>query len=296
MRAGKTVFLLFFILTGLVRADVMSDSTGAQVKLVTAPQRIVTLSPALGELAAEILGEDLSRIVGVSDRTDYPPALQDKPSVGSFAAFNLEKIIALKPDLILATMDGNPRDRVLQLRELGFPVVVVSGSSFAQIQEGFLLVGQALGKKEDGKRLSQSFEKALKKIHLKANQRKIKPRVVLQIGADPLVVAGSKSFLNEALMQVGAQNIYSDLKNAYPRPAFEDLVHRNPDLILILSMDQDLSISRREVVKWNQFKNLNAVKNRKIRVLQGDTLLRPSMRLLEGLALLEKTLFTEETQ
>src|SRR4051812_6042349 len=89
------------------------DATRTRVTLVDHPARVVALAPSLAELAADLSGNQLEKIVGVSDYTDYPPRLEKTPSVGPYSRFNLEKVVALKPDLVLATLDGNPRDQVL---------------------------------------------------------------------------------------------------------------------------------------------------------------------------------------
>src|SRR6478672_2161638 len=108
------------------------------------PRRIVTLAPSLAELAADLAGEKIERIVGVSEYTDFPPALKKVESIGPYHKFNLEKVVSLKPDLVLATSDGNSRDQVLHLRELGVPVVVVETQSLAQVVSSIRLIGQAM--------------------------------------------------------------------------------------------------------------------------------------------------------
>ena len=123
----------------------ITDVTGAKIVLSAPPKRIVTLVPSLGELAADILEDQMNRIVGVSDYTDFPPVLKRRTSIGSYVRFNIESVVVLRPDVVLATTDGNPKDRVLQLREAGVPVVVVGTGSFDEIFKSILLVGRALG-------------------------------------------------------------------------------------------------------------------------------------------------------
>src|SRR5262245_40620061 len=115
--AKKIPSLAFLLLlfSSWCSAREITDATQTKVVLVDRPNRIVTLSPSLGELAADLLGDNLDRLVGVSEFTDYPPALKKVNSVGPYHQFNLERVLALKPDLVLATLDGNPRDRVLHL-------------------------------------------------------------------------------------------------------------------------------------------------------------------------------------
>jgi iron complex transport system substrate-binding protein len=270
----------------------VTDVTNAKVRLADHPERIVTLAPSLGELAADLSGSHLEKIVGVSEYTDYPPVLSKVASIGSYARFNLERVVALKPDLVLATLDGNPKDQVLHLRELGIPVVVVATSTLDDVSRSMRLVAQAMGVSEQGEQMAARFAAGLRNIRDRAAHREgPKPRVVLQLGDDPLVVAGHGSFLQEALETVGAQNLYGDGATHYPRPALEDVVHRSPDVIIVLALGHDLTSFDAMAARWAQFSSLKAVKSRQVRVLQGDAILRPTLRLLEGLSLLEKAVY-----
>lgn len=264
------------------------------------PVRIVTLAPSLGELAADLSGEHLERIVGVSEFTDYPPALARVSSVGPYQRFNLEKVVALKPDLVLATTDGNSKDQVTHLQELGIRVLVINTSTLSEVESSMRLVGRAMGVPEDGEKMAARFAAGLRNFRSRAEHREApKARVMLQLGEDPLIVAGKGSFLNEALELLGAQNIYGQGSGQehYPRPAIEDVIHRDPDTILVLALGHDRAgteTSAAMASHWNRFATLSAVKAHRCQVLQADALLRPSLRLLEGLSLLEKAVYAKK--
>ena len=165
----------------------------------------------------------------MSEYTDYPPALTRVASIGQYSRFNLEKVVGLKPDLVLATLDGNPKDQVLHLRELGVPVVVVATASLKDVEGSMRLVGQAMGVAEDGRRMAERFTTGLSRIRAAGRRHFRAANVLLQLGDDPLVVAGGGSFLQDALEAVGARNVYGDADTHYPRPSLEDVVHRDPD-------------------------------------------------------------------
>jgi iron complex transport system substrate-binding protein len=284
------VALFAFAWSPATHAREIVDSTQTRVVLVDRPLRIVTLAPSLAELAAEILGQGLERIVGVSEFTDYPPALAQVTSIGPYFRFNLEKIVSLKPDLVLATVDGNPKDQVDHLRELKIPVVVVSTENLAQVSLSMILVAQALGDEARGKQISAQFEKGLQRVRDRGKARPGK-KVLLQVGENPLVVVGKKSFLHEALEVVGARNLYGDASAHYPKPSLEDVISRNPETILILALGKDLETFQKMKRSWLSFKKLKAVQLHQVKILQGDEILRPSLRLLEGLAILEKAIY-----
>lgn len=271
----------------IIRDPKLTDFTGSAVQIPDVPKRVVTLAPSLAELAADLLGDDLDRIVGVTEYTDYPPVLKKVTSVGSYARFNLEKVAALKPDVVFATRDGNPKDQVLHLKEIGIRVIVVSTSSFQEIRESIRIVGEVLGRTKRAQGMIQQLLRGVERVKRSVGKGR-KPRVLLQAGDEPLVVMGADSFLHEALETVGAVNVYGNVKKNYLKPSLEDVIGRDPDIILVLALGDDLRPFQRMVGRWNQFKRLKAVKAGRVRILRGDPVLRPSMRLLEGLSLLKK--------
>lgn len=302
MRCLRTVKTAFEFVLGLsltlawganAQARELIDATGAKVRVKDHPVRIVTLAPSLGELAADLSGGDVSRIVGVSEYTDFPEALSKVESIGSYAKFNLEKVVSLKPDLVLGTLDGNSKDQVGRLREMGLPVVVVATSNLQQIEESMRLVGQAMDAAKTGDRMASKLKQSVDAIRARAlKEAKIRgnPQVLLQIGDDPLVVVGKVSFLHEALGIVGARNSYGDLDARYPRPALEDVLKRDPDVILVLALGKDLAPFEKMAAKWGAYSKLKSVRSKNVRVLQGDAILRPTLRLIEGLSILERAI------
>jgi iron complex transport system substrate-binding protein len=294
--------LVLFVISSLARHTCLAqtvtreitDSTGTIVSVVEHPQRIVTLAPSLAELASDFLGMDLQKIVGVTESTDYPPALKSVTKIGQYQRVNLEKIVSLKPDLVLATEDGNSKDQINHLREAGLPVIVLSTNHFYEIDAAMKTVAEALGVSEESKKLIERFEKGVDEIRQRGLKRKDKKRVLIQLDDDPLVVAGGRSFLNEAIELVGAKNIYADSATGYPRPSKEDVMVKNPDMIIVPTFGPVSDAFRKRVMDWTQYPMLQAVKTHQIKAIYGDPLLRPSMRLLEGLSLLEKTVYDKQ--
>lgn len=292
---GLEIISLLFLTFSLRAEDhFVIDASGTQVKLKGRAQRIITLMPSLAELVASIAEKEPNRIVGVSEFTDFPESLKKTKKIGSHRKIHFEEIVALKPDLILATLDGNGKDPILHLRELGLPVVVVATDSFARIIESMRLVGSAMGQASEGDQLAKKFDQGLHQIQERAQKRKQNhptQKVLLEISGSPLIVAGQYSFLHDALNAIGAQNVYSDLQASYPRPSVEDVVSRNPDVIVIFGF----SVPEKEIQsmkeEWNRFPSLKAVQAQKIHVLRNEALVRPTLRLLEGLNLLEKTIY-----
>ena len=276
--------------TETAQAREVKDFTSTRVHLVDRPSRIITLAPSLGELAADLLGDQLERIVGVSELSDEPPALKKVQSVGPYHRFNLEKVLSLKPDLVFATRDGNSKDQIQYLREKKIPLVVLSTESFQQIEQSILLMAEALGSDVLGKSLLARFQKGLENFRKRAEGRE-PLRVFVQLNDDPIITIGEKSFLTEALHLVGAQGLYDQATASYPRPSIEDIIKKDPDVILILTFSSDRLVFEKSQKKWIGFSKLKAVQSHRVLTLRSDELLRPNLRLLEGLSRLENTLY-----
>lgn len=257
-----------------------------KVCLASSPQRIVCLTPALAEIVADYLGQETSRLVGVSDQTDYPEILKTVPSVGPYHKFQLERVVALTPDLILASKDGNSPLQVRRLQDAKFNVVIVDTARLSDIRATLQTVGEALGKNQDVSKWISIWDQGIEQFKKRAQERTKKTpqplRVMLQVGQEPLFVASGNTFLSDAVELIGAVNVFGNLERRYMQISKEEVVRRNPDEILVLG---SLSPSEMNAAnkRWGN--------RRRVIVVPADSLVRPSLRLLEGLALLEKKLY-----
>jgi iron complex transport system substrate-binding protein len=295
LRRFGLVFVL--LISHASAAREITDSSRVRVSIVDHPERIVTLAPSIAELVSDFLGIELQRIVGVTESTDFPPALKKVPSVGQYQKLNLEKIASLKPDLIIATKDGNSKDQIDHLRELGLPVLVLSTNSFSEVESSMKLVAEVLGPKStlESRALIDRFEQAIATFRERGSKRVPRKRIMLELDDNPLIVVGGKSFLNEAASLIGTENIYSDSNTGYPRPSKEDVIMKNPDIILLPTFGAGFGLGNPEFIAkleaWALYPTMKAVKTHQVKAFEGDTLLRPSMRLLDGLALLERAVY-----
>lgn len=258
---------------------------------IAAPQRIVALTPALAELVADLIPDHLERIVGVPEYTDEPAALKSKTSIGPYHAFSVETVISLKPDLVIATTDGNSKDQIEKLRRMKQNVLLTSSSNFTEIFKSIEMVSKALQAESQGERIRNRLESVLKKFDLAyAGVARKRPKILLQVGNDPLVVAGKQTFLSEAIERLGCENVFSDLGGKYIRPSLEEAIVRNPDMIIVFALGKNLAEYERWVASWKRHTRIKATREMHVFLFQGDALLRPSARLAEGLLLLEKHL------
>ena len=195
------------------------------------PRRIVSLGPSITkELYLLAVGD---KIVGVTTYCQTPQGEDPKGKVGSVTEINVEKILSLKPDLVLATSLAN-RERVEKLEKLGIKVVRFSyARNFSEICEQFLEKGRLIGVEKRAKDIVRDAT-----VRVESTKNKVKglpkPKVFIQLGTKPLFTANKKSFLNDYVKLAGGINIAEDAKTGlYSR---EKVIRRDPDHIIIASM------------------------------------------------------------
>lgn len=270
-------------------AGVWVDQSGRQVRVPAAPQRLVTMAPSLTEMVFALgLG---SRLVGVEQFSDYPPATRELPQIGSYISPDLEKIVALRPDLCLAIKDGNPRQVVERLQGLGIPVYVVDPRNLPGVIATVKEIGNLLGAGAKTRELAKALSRRYQKIKTLAAQAAHRPRVFLQIGLAPIVSAGSHTFLNELITTAGGLNLAAG-KTPYPRFSEEQVLALQPEVIIITSMARGGAFEQVKA-SWERWKNLPAVRNHRIFLVDSDLVDRPSPRLLDGLELLFRLIHPE---
>lgn len=167
------------------------------------PRRIVALAPNLTEIVFALgAGESL---VGVSDYSDYPPAARSIPRVGGLEV-SAEKVASLRPDLVLATREGNARGPVSALAAAGVRVLTLPTGSLDAVLESIRLCGEALGRRETAVRLADSLARRRAAVRAESAGRP-RPRTILLVWPDPPQAAGGGTFLDDVLTDAGADNL-----------------------------------------------------------------------------------------
>jgi iron complex transport system substrate-binding protein len=257
----------------------MTDEAGRRVQLTGVPSRIVALAPSIAECLFA-LGLD-QEVVGVTEHTNFPPQAASRPKVGSYVHLQLEAIVALRPDLVLATRDGNPREQIRRLEELGLKVFVLDPRSLEGLFRTLLCLGELLGRQQVAEAVVSQMRDRIEGIR-RSLEHKPRPRVLLQVGAQPLVVAGTETLQDHLIGLAGGQNVAGSLGKGYPMLGLERVMTLAPEIILISSM-ADPRGAEQERNRWKRWKEIPAVKSGRIYVLDGDLIDRPSPRVVEGL-------------
>jgi iron complex transport system substrate-binding protein len=248
---------------------------------VAAPSRVVTLSPLISEWVGELLGcESAIRVVaGVSEYSDFPACLAGKPSVGPYHQVSIEKIVSLRPDLVLASEEYN-REAIVRLRALGVRVEVLPKERFLTMPSWIERLGEVLGAAKQAKKQSTLWLEGVREF----SARKSRSRsVFIEVQHDPLVTVGAGSFLDEAFGAVGLLNVFHDHREGYPRVSREAVLKADPEEIHILDLrgrEREFEESRKS---WARFPTLKAVRGGRILRLRGEDFARCTPRLLRAL-------------
>ena len=259
----------------------VQDDRGKVFALSHPPQRIISLSPAITE-ALFALGLD-REIVGVTNLCDYPAKAKKKMKVGSYIHPNVEKIIALQPDLVLSTTHTSLTTE--RLEELGVPVFVISPKTLKASMDSILKVGEIIGKAEEAADIVARLNQRIKAVtdRVKNLKEEDKPSVLWQIGSNPLVTVGPGTFGHDLIVLAGGRNIVSNALIEYPRYSLEAILHKNPEVIIVVGMIEG-DYSAGEIQRWNRWENLSAVKNRRVhRIDLSLVTRRGSPRVVDGL-------------
>lgn len=244
------------------------NSAGAGTAPREGPRRIISLGPAITE-ELYILGVE-DRLVGCTVYCRRPPEAKKKEKVGTAIEVNLEKIVALRPDLVLATSLTDP-DAKEKLKNLGIRTAVFpAAKDFSEICAQFLELGMIVGKEAKAAEISAAARNKVDSIRRKIGGFK-RPKVFIQVGANPLVTAGGDSFINDFIEFAGGINIAGEVDTGlYSR---EEVVRKNPDLIIIVTMGIAGDLEKET---WAKYKTLNAVKNGRIYVIDSYRLCSPT--------------------
>ena len=284
-KLGTQVFILFFVLAHSSPAFAsrrVTDELGRTVLVPDQPHRILCLTPSLTETVYELgAGES---VVGVTDYTEFPAEARAKPSVGGLVDPSMEKIVALGPDLVLMAARLNRPETLRQLEDLSLTVFVVDPQGLEGILKMVQSVGEAIHRDAEArivvKRLAQKRDAVLSRV--KGLPR---PKILVVIWYEPVLTAGSKAFITDAISAAGGDSVTADIPQAWPQISMEEVLRRSPDfLLLIKELHGGITL---DVLKahagWDR---LDAVRNaRVIYVDERMELPSPSMfYALEGLA------------
>jgi iron complex transport system substrate-binding protein len=299
-RAGPFCFALFFLCLPLLIAVVappatrsgripVRDEMGRAVEIPAHPQRIVTMMPSLAEVVCALgLGD---RLVGVSDYSDYPERAKSIPRVGSYVSPSLETIVALAPDLVLASKDGNPSWVVDKLADLGLAVYVTAPGNPEKLPASLARLGRICGRERTGRDLARRLENRFAEVARRLRGAAPVPALMV-IGSHPLISVGKGTINHSLIRMAGGRNISAAGPGRWPRLGLEFVLESRPRVVVVSTMERGQKLDA-ELAYWRNLPGLAGTPGYRVESIQSDLIDRPGPRLGQGLTALAKILHPE---
>ncbi|MFP0195342.1 cobalamin-binding protein [Pseudomonas sp. PHC1] len=235
--------------------------------------RVVSLAPSLSEIVVELDSADL--LVGVLDAGERPSAIKDVPSVGRYGQLDMERLLSLKPDLLLlwpGSVGPAQRD---QLKRLNIPTLVAEPRSLEQLTAQIEAIASQLGRPERGIERAGALRRNLDELRQRY-WRNVPLRVFYQVWDKPLYTVGGGQIISDALEVCGARNVFADLSLPAPQVSIEAVLQRDPEVILASDQPQ--------LDAWKDWPQVAAVKHRQLLLVTDKGLERPSGQMIEATA------------
>jgi iron complex transport system substrate-binding protein len=246
------------------------------LKLPSPASRIVSLAPNLTELAfAAGAGQQL---VATVEYSDYPPAASQLPRVGDAFRFDLEHIVSLKPDLILAWASGNPEVALQQLESFGLNVWRTEVREPGDIATLLEAIGDAAGTADTASAAAARFRNRLAKLE-SHNVAATPVRYFYQVAARPLFTVGGHHLISRGLSVCGGENLFVELGSLAPQVSIEAVLAGNPEALIAPRLDDGPD----PLAEWRQWPRLTAVQNDALLYLPADAISRATPRFLDAI-------------
>jgi iron complex transport system substrate-binding protein len=274
------------------KQETLRDALGYEFTLGRAPQRIISLAPNLTEILFELGSGD--KIVGLTRFCNYPPQTAKMEKVGGLLDPSLEKITALRPDLILA-FRGTPLEVLNKLRSSGLPLFVFDeGEKVTELFTLIKTIGLITRNEYKARQLLLDLESRLKIVQKKVQTNPARPKVFITLSSPGLWTSGRQSFLHDLIELAGGQNVAAFESRRWFSLKIEDLLRASPEIIVILAPDyRNYEAKRDYFLKENSLKNVAAIQASRFVWLNEDEVSRFGPRLIKALEALARLLHPE---
>ncbi|HXY55787.1 MAG TPA: cobalamin-binding protein [Nitrospirota bacterium] len=274
----------------IIAALVLGISTSISAEIASPPKRIVSLAPNMTEILYALgLGDN---IVGVTSFCDYPEEAKKKPKIGGMSDPSLEAVVSLKPDIVVMTTDGNPKEFEERLRSLEVHTYVSQARRLADLPRGIRELGVALGVRERADALADKIAAGIRnsagqKAAL-ASPPSTPKKILFIVWPEPLIVAGPGTVINDAIALLRGENLAATAKTQYPKYSIEEAIRQAPDVIMIgKASGMDMQAISNGILQ--RLATVPAVKNGKV-CFMGDSLYRLGPRVVKGIEELSECL------
>jgi len=275
MNVLSALFIALIMPFQLVAQITLMDDAGQTFVFARPVQKIISLAPHITENL--FAAGATSQVIATVTYSDYPEQAKQIPVIGDHSKYDLEAIIKLKPELIIAWKSGNPVDQVQQLKKLGFKIFVTDPYSLEDVAKNIQSMGRLMATESIA---GEQAKKYLEKLKNLATEYKNKTRlnVFYQVWNEPLITINKKHIINHVIDLCGGNNVFEDLPVLAPRVSIESVIMKNPDIIMA-----GMAEGREDWLKnWRQWKTLTAVKQQHLFTINADWITRHTPRILLG--------------
>lgn len=289
--SGAVVMLLYAQLAWVDEITVVDD-IGRQVSVSEPAMRLVSLSPHITELLFEIgIGE---RIVGTVRYSDFPPEAGSIQRVGDAFSVNIEMLVQLEPDLVIAWHSGGSGRTISKIESLGIPVYFNEAKNLAGIGDSGAKIAILAGIEEAGATIAEQYQRTLQRIK-KQHASDVRVKIFYQISDLSLYTVNRDHLIGEAIRLCGGDNIFADSIIRVPQVGIEAVIAASPDVIVYSSGNEDRA-DNHWTNRWRRFDTIPAVANGHLYSLPADIITRPSFRMVEGIEKLCQLMNLARTQ
>jgi len=271
----------------------VTDQMGRVVTIEKMPETIVSLSPAHTEIVFALGLKD--KLIGVTEYCDYPEAAKDKPKVGGYSTVDIEKVVEIQPDLILAT-NIHKQEVIPELQRLDLTVLALAPKTLDEVLDAVILVGKCTGQEEEATRAASGMRNRIEAItdrtgNLTPAER---PRVFYILWHDPLMTIGSDTLIHGLIELAGGINIAQDLVEEYPTMSLEAVIVANPQVIVAgAGHGEGAGMPYQFALNEERFRDMDGRINDRVYEISTDLVGRPGPRVIDGLEQMAKMIHPE---
>jgi len=272
--------------------DTAAKADSESFEATTYPRRIVSMAPSITEVLYELgLGD---RVIGVSDFCDYPPEARKKPKIGGVVNPNMEAVVALDPDLVIALPNVTHESLFRTFRQLGIKVLTLPNSTLEDLFNTIRAISEETSTRQSGGeligRLNAKFSEMSERVEGRPRRK-----VMFIVGVDPLFVAGPGTFIDELITICGGVNIAADSLSKYPQLGIEQVVSKGPEVIIYTSLNFELTPEQEVKAKqlWSAYPSIPAVREDRIHGLVADYVTLAGPRLVVGVEEMARAIHPE---
>lgn len=289
-RLGCVLALLALLAAaGPARSGLVLDEIGHQVNVPAQPRRLIGLTPSLTEILFALgLGD---RVVGATTWADFPPEALKLPRVGAYVSPNLEQIVALNPDVVLANREGNPPFVLDKLEGAGLPVYVTRPDDPMTLPESFARLGEICGVPEAGRALARKLEDQFARVAARLRGAEMVP-TLLVLGSQPVVSVSPESFNGRLLTMAHGLNVAAPASGRWPRLSLEFVLEAQPKVVIVSTMERGQNLEK-ELQFWRRLPGLGNQPGLRVRSIPSDIIDRPGPRVGLGLETLARIIHPE---